>query len=759
MRLCETMAVNFSSMARHTDVATMKDSFGMVVARNPDIESLAVRREKTGLLFEIGDHDQWTLTKGEDSTETQIVVPVYSGSEQWGALEARFQPISESGFAGILAMPEFKLAGFMALATMVCYYVFLRKVLRQLNPSKVIPGRVREAFDSLAEGLVVLDKKEQVVLVNRAFEEATGRSAKQLMGRSIFDIRFTHRDESSAKLFPWEETIAEGTPTRGRLLGIAEESCHDKTFSVSSAPIIDEKGNSRGALASFEDVSQLEKKKQELREMVDTLHASSEQIKKQNFELEVLATRDPLTGCFNRRSFLERFEKEWNSAANADHPLSAIMVDIDHFKSVNDNYGHSTGDEVLSRVAVALRETVRESDMVCRFGGEEFAVLLPHTDINDCELVAEQLRSQIQQLEFEQLSVTASLGISSRSESPKDPQDLLDQADRCLYVAKRNGRNQVVRWDHVPEGLEVDESTLSRTPEEQQGAEATSIPFQAVTALISALAYRDQETAAHSRRVADLCVSMAEGLLSLKDCYALEIAALLHDIGKIGVPDSILLKPTPLTESEWEIMRSHDRIGIEIIRASFASPQLTEIVEGHHTPFGGDPTNPNIPSGRSIAVGARILAIADAYDSIVSDRVYREGRSQEEAWSELRRCAGTQFDPELVERFIRTTESTGKDSPLQAESVTRDTALSIGVQLERLVSVLDKQDPNEIRILSQRLHAMASKAGAVDIADKASQLDEILDSEGDLLEIMTNANELLDLCRSTQHSLLQTTAV
>ena len=126
----------------------------------------------------------------------------------------------------------------------------------------------------------------------------------------------------------------------------------------------------------------------------------------------------------------------------------------------------------------------------------------------------------------------------------------------------------------------------------------------------------------------------------------------LHDIGKIGVPDSILLKPGPLTQDEWQVMTMHDHIGVEIIKSSFACSELAEIMTNHHAWYAGNPRSPELPTGDDIPLGARILAIADAFDAIVSDRVYRRGRSIEDAFAELRRCVGTQFDPELVEEFI-----------------------------------------------------------------------------------------------------------
>ena len=204
------------------------------------------------------------------------------------------------------------------------------------------------------------------------------------------------------------------------------------------------------------------------------------------------------------------------------------------------------------------------------------------------------------------------------------------------------------------------------------------------------MSYRDQVTAEHSRRVADLAVACAEGHLPITDCYVLEIAALLHDIGKVGVPDAILLKPGKLTAEEWKVMEKHDRIGVEIIRASFHSAQLTSIVENHHAFYGMSKNG--MPCGVEIPVTARILAIADAYDSMTSDRSYRKGRTPEDAFTELRRCAPAQFDPELVERFINVIKDRSQHQQATVDGVSKETALQIGMQMERLAQSLDNQD-------------------------------------------------------------------
>lgn len=757
LRFSETLALSFASMATETDLTTMERFFTAVTERNEDVLSLGLRKADGPLLLEIGPHrDLWFPLDDVRSTESQVVVPVDAAGEMWGSIEICFAEIQSAGSTPFGLPPAFAIPLCVGGLLLCSYYFYLRRVLQQLNPSKVIPSRVREAFDSLAEGVLVLDANKQVVLANQAFEKATGRTTEKLMGQPVERLPFAHRGEDVDQPLPWHATDDECKPVRGQLLSYDGS---DVTFSVSSAPILNEKGENRGTLASFEDVTQLEKKKNELSELVQHLHRSSAEIQRQNRELEQLANHDPLTGCNNRRSFFQQFESLWLAARRYKMPISAVMVDIDHFKSINDRFGHAIGDDVLQTVAVALQEPMREADLLCRYGGEEFAVVMPHTDIVQAAVAAERLRQSIARIQFPELKVTASLGISAISESPADPQEMLDQADKCLYVAKRQGRNQVVRWDQVPP--ELHEELSGMLENDVQGGkdmiekdEPNAIPFHAVSALVSALAYRDHKTAAHSRRVADLCVAVSEGLLSLSDAYTLEMAALLHDIGKIGVPDAILHKPDRLTEEEWEIMRSNTRIGSEIVHSSFASKSLTELVRGYQIPF-NDPGACNENGICTIPVGARILAIADAYDSMTSAHRYRGALSESDAQAELRKHAGAQFDPELVERFINVTRDRGASLQSDAIAGSPELALSIGAQLEGLVAAIDGQNLQDMKLLAERLNHTAAGLCATEISSKAMELGVALDSEDDFVGAMQCASELLDLCRATQGALLQ----
>lgn len=749
---CESTAVSFMAMAPRMEMAMMKELLQQISARHPEITSVGVRRKSGELVLHTGSHPyEWKSTGQTPIDEREFIVPITANAESWGQLEIAFEPISGS-ILGIHLRSDFTLAFAVGISLLFSFSLYLRKVLKHISPGKVVPPRVREALNALAEGLLVLDNKQTIVLANGSFAEAVGADADSLIGTHPKRFGFCFPEDSGQKEFPWDATAQSSKPTQGTLLTLGSGN-ELRTFSVSTVPVKDDKDQSRGVVASFEDVTQLERKQAELRDALSSLKKSSDEIQTQNRELEWLATRDTLTGCLNRRSFFRDFETEWTASHDENRPLSAVMVDIDHFKAINDNHGHGRGDEVLRDVAAAMMKTVDQTHLVCRYGGEEFIVLMPKTSIDEAELVAEKCRLAIKALEFPDLKVTASLGVSAICQKPDSPQTLLDQADKCLYVAKRNGRNKVIRWDKAQQQIASlgDEAAPTRE-EEAQKQDASAIPFHAVAALTTALAHRDQSTAVHSRRVADLCVATGEGLLSLRECYILEIAALLHDIGKIGIPDAVLRKPGQLTAEEREIVQRYSQMSVDMVRGSFGQPVLTEIVQQHVVWFDQSNADRISDSSGKPSLSARILAIADAYDTMTSDSSYRRPLTKSEAFAELRTCATTQFDPELVERFIGAVKL--RQHIHADKSVTQESALSIGLLLEKLVSALDQQDIEGLAHLATRLQMTAEQHGIDKIANLAAALSETLKQDQDMIEIMQMAGELLDLCRSTQSTLI-----
>lgn len=752
---CESTAVSFMALASRMDSEQLQTTLDQLRERNSQVQSIGVRQNSGKLVLQSGSHHQlWESTGSDLSSLQETIVPIFANGEDWGRLEVRWKQGIAFAVLGIPIRPDLLLTVTVAVLSFFVFSLYLKRVMKHINPSKVVPTRVRDALNSLAEGLLVLDRQQLIVLANESFATATGQTADTLIGSRPDRFDFRISGDANAAELPWITTAKYSRPVKGVLLTHGEGE-QQRTFSVSTVPVRDEKQENRGVVASFEDVTQLQNKQQELRDALSSLKTSTDEIRKQNRELEWLATRDTLTGCLNRRSFFREFETRWQEALHTNQPMAAVMVDIDHFKSVNDNHGHSMGDEVLRVVSKTVMETIDENDVVCRYGGEEFTVLMPGTSIDESEVKAEKCRLAIKALEFTNLKVTASLGVSALCQHPESPQDLLDQADKCLYVAKRNGRNQVVRWDQAQAQVNrlADQTAPTREAEGQKKA-ASSIPFHAVAALTSALAHRDQATAVHSRRVADLCVATGEGLLSLRECYVLEIAALLHDIGKIGIPDAILRKPGTLTPQELDVIHQYNRMGVDMVQGSFGASVLTEIVEQHVVHYDMSNADRGSDTGRRPSVSARILAIANAYDTMVSDLSYRRRMTRSEAFSELRRCAGTQFDPELVERFINAVKLRHHEHPGSETVVTKESALSIGLMLEQLIAALDDQDAQQLKDITESLQITATMHGLTDIAKLSKTLHDTLEHEHDDIELMQMAGELLDLCRATQSTLL-----
>lgn len=751
-RLCQSAGISFTLLATRDNFAKTQLGLEALVQQNPELLSAAIRRADGEVVARVGNHEQrWNNPALKDLNGAQMFVPIQLSGEHWGDLEFCFEPLERGGWVSQWFSESVRLPWFVMLMTGLGSWLYLRRVLKYLDPSRVVPARVRQALDSLTEGLLLLDNDERIVLANRAFVETSGIDEKKLLGRKASGLAWQlGNGEATSSDLPWQLVLNGGHDRHSSMLNLKPPTEEVRTFMVNAASILDDRGRAQGALTSFGDVTPLEKKKAELAKMLDALQLSSDEINRQNQELERLATEDPLTGCWNRRSFFAAFESAWSAPEKSGSALSCVMIDIDFFKSINDRFGHSTGDEVLRQVAATLKQTARPEDYVCRYGGEEFCIVMRDTDLAAAVQNAERLRQAIAAIKHPKLSVTASLGLSCRSLGAFSPQELLDQADKCLYVAKQTGRNRVVSFDAVPKDLVIDQAKTARAKPEARGAVEQPIPFHAVVALTSALAYRDLTTAEHSRRVADLCVNLADGLMTPSQSYLLEIAALLHDIGKIGVPDAVLLKAEALTPDERELMRTHQRQGRELLRASFKSPELCGILEHHATPPNAKLVDSKTGQPMSVPLASRILAIADSYDSMVTDSVYRKALTRDAAFAELRRCAGTQFDAELVERFI-VCVTARKAEQRKVGQVSNDAALAIGQHIEQLVLALDRRDLTGLRDIASHMNRVAAKQGATTVADQAAGLEAALISEdADLLAVLHEANELLKLCRQTQ---------
>ncbi|MEM7626059.1 MAG: diguanylate cyclase [Planctomycetota bacterium] len=725
LKLSQNMAIQFSVALVNDDPDEMLRLAESVMGHAESIRSMAVRRADESLLFASAEHEaQWRDTDSGQHVE----VPLYDDRGQyWGTVEILFTPLPTA------LLSEWALLAFVGGGCLLAYMLYMRRTLRALDPSQVVPARVKAALDTLAEGALVIDRSDRIMLANHALGEILDRDPAAMLGTKASELDWLDAEHDRApQSLPWDHAEADSV-FRGVSLRLRTPA-GPRTLMVNATPILGAGNHIRGMLVTFDDVTSIEEKNQQLVEMVHRLGEAQERVNRQNEELTRLATRDALTGCLNRRAFHEQLTTLFEIARRREEPFAALMVDVDHFKSINDNHGHATGDEVLRGLGKRLQAVARKSDVVCRYGGEEFCVLMPNTSADGAAVLGEKIRHALAGEPLAGLTVTASLGVAETDDDVANAEQLIDHADAALYAAKQSGRDRVVRYDQRPEG------SAEPTSRPEPVAATDHVPIHAVTALFAALRYRDPMTAEHSHRVADLCVRFAVGTMSPRDLFILEVAALLHDIGKIGVPDAILLKPGRLTEDEWEVMNRHDRIGLEILQC-FDCREVVAIVRHHHSYF--QDSTYDASEGHNVPLRARILSIADAYDAMVSDRVYRPARSREQAFAELRRCAGTQFDPELVERFIAVIERQG-DQVAANSQIEFD--LRIGLEVERLSGALLRKDVPSIGVLAERLRATATSLGRTEIATIAKRVEDAVEIDLDLDKLLNEVNALLELC-------------
>jgi diguanylate cyclase (GGDEF)-like protein/putative nucleotidyltransferase with HDIG domain len=363
---------------------------------------------------------------------------------------------------------------------------------------------------------------------------------------------------------------------------------------------------------------------------------------------------DSLTGLPNRRYFHDILDRELIRSQRNSRPLSLINVDLDHFKAVNDEYGHSKGDEILKAFARVLKDQVRSIDLPVRYGGEEFLVLLPDTDKEGAVMVAEKIRRAADRLSIPRLGsmpgrkVTVSAGIATHPTDSQAGEELVRCSDQAMYLAKNLGRNQVIGY-----GMESSINVLARNPEKvhllvQNANKAT------IEALAAAIDARDTYTHGHSHRVADYAHIIATELEEEEeiDTESLHLGALLHDVGKIGISDQLLRKPSKLTPQEFEVIKSHVQIGYEMVQGVEFLRNIGPIILHHHENFGGG-GYPNGLKGKEIPVESRIIMVCDAFDAMTSTRTYRKAGPVEHALEELAKHEGRQFDPDVVDALRR----------------------------------------------------------------------------------------------------------
>jgi len=451
---------------------------------------------------------------------------------------------------------------------------------------------------SIADGIIATDQNERIFLINEVAQKLTGWTQREAAGRLFRDVyRIINERTRQPMEDPVHVMLTHATTSRSDQALLISRTGVEHPISDSVAPIRLPDGTISGVVLAFRDVSN-ERAKQKA--------------------IEYLSYHDQLTGLYNRH-FFEAEKKRLDTARNL--PLAIIMADVNGLKLMNDAYGHAAGDTLLKRAADVLRENCREDDIIARQGGDEFVLLLPHTDLASAENIVRRIREECGKIVIHSESLSISFGVDVKIDPERSIDDVLKHAEDHMY------RNKLLESPHM-RGSRI--QTIIQTLYETHPGERE-----------------------HADRVSHLSVMLGQALrMSDADLNDLRIVSLLHDIGKINIDSQILNKMGPLTDRELESVRKHPEIGFRILSTINALANLSNLVLSHHERWDGT-GYPRGLKGGEIPLASRIIAIAEACDVISVKSGIADPTNDPGVVDEIRRSAGTQFDPELAEVFVR----------------------------------------------------------------------------------------------------------
>ncbi|MBN2181869.1 MAG: diguanylate cyclase [Sedimentisphaerales bacterium] len=399
---------------------------------------------------------------------------------------------------------------------------------------------------------------------------------------------------------------------------------------------------------------------------------------------------DALTGIGSRKLLEDRLQAEAARAKRYKRPFSVAIIDLDNFKTINDVLGHATGDDALRKLAACMKAQKRTPDVLARYGGDEFVILMPETKAGDAVVLLERIRSEVEKIKVaENVSMTISCGIAQSIPDSKDtPSEIIRRADLALYEAKNAGRNCVKLWDKSMSktqsigDIEIDKIRKLKRRIAGLSEQAEKMFIQSIWGLVQALEAKDPYAGKHSENVMYYSMGIAQTMnIHQKQQEIIRRAAMIHDIGKIGVPDAILSKKKRLTMHERGIIEQHPLIAVRILEKMSFLEQEVSIVRCHHEKWNGQ-GYPDGLSHSAIPIGARILTVADTFDALTSERSYHQSLSVNEAIKTIVNASGYDFDPDVVKAFVEWVETIRSQSDL-AEQLTPADLLNSQVQSEQ----------------------------------------------------------------------------
>lgn len=453
----------------------------------------------------------------------------------------------------------------------------------------------KKIFNTAPIGMLVEDPDGNILEVNDELCEMTGYSKEELEGDNIFNKLVTpDRIEESKKDI---EIILSGQDLEFNLDNINKNGEHYYTHFKETKINLPDKGT--GILSMQVDLTNLRMKEK---------------------KLEFLSYNDKLTGLYNRAYF----DQELKRLDNKDElPLSLVVIDVNGLKMINDVYGHLAGDELIKSAAVVLKSCLRDEDILARFGGDEFALILPRTPKKDVEKIIKRIKEESSKVDVEGNKLSLGIGFATKTELEEEIEQIFDQADDNMYkdklVKNKDSKNNIIKN------------------------------------LMITLEAKSNENKEHVQRLEELAVKLGRRLdLSYEQLSNLSLLASIHDIGKVTISEGILKKPDKLNNNEWETMKEHAERGYKIASSTEEFSAIAKYILHHHEKWDGT-GYPNGLKGEEIPLFSRIIAIVDAYDVMTHDRPYSEPLSKEEALKEIKKCSGSQFDPELVDEFVKMT--------------------------------------------------------------------------------------------------------
>jgi diguanylate cyclase (GGDEF)-like protein len=415
------------------------------------------------------------------------------------------------------------------------------------------------------------------------------------------------------------------------------------------------------------EVVQLKESNARLKKLIKKSEESNRTILQSNKKLSKLALKDPQTGLYNRRYLTETLEKELSLAKRHAQSLSVLMMDIDYFKSINDAYGHTFGDLVLKQFAQTLKKVTRKYDIIFRFGGEEFVIISPRMDRPTSLILAKRLLKTIHARRFGNkvhvIKLKLSIGVASYPEDGLVIRgiDLVYLADQILNKVKEHGGNKVFSSEDIekmegnlPSGNETSvDMELLKKKVYRLSQRANQSLIEAIFAVAKTIGLKDWYSDTFTKRTMHYASEIAKMLkLPKNEIEHIRKAAILHDIGKVGINEKILLKKSKLTTREFEIIKKHPQLSTDIIRPLYFLRGTIPLILYHHERWDGK-GYPHGLKGNQIPVGARIIAIVDAYRSLTSNRPYRKAYAKSNAMKILKRESGTKFDPQVAAAFLK----------------------------------------------------------------------------------------------------------